>query len=220
MDHPQHIELPRLRELARHAVPHVVEAMLIPVGIFYLSLWQIGTDGAIYAALAWAYLALIRRLVTRQRIPGLLLLSILGLTARSALALAAHSAFVYFLQPTLATAALGGIFLFSIPAGRPLAEKLAHDFVPFPPGFFTRPGMRRAFMQITAIWALVNLINATGGLLLLVSQPVTTYLAAKTGLTSTVTVIGVLGSAWWFRRTLRRHHVSFSWGKAKAAAAG
>lgn len=207
MDHPQHFEIPRLRVLARHAIPHIVEATLIPLGIFYLSMWQIGTNGAIYTALAWAYLALIRRLIKRQRVPGILLLSILGLTARSVLALAAHSIFVYFLQPSLATAAIGGLFLFSIPAGRPLAERLAHDFVPFPPGFFKRPAIRKAFMEITAIWALVNLINAAGALILLVSQPIATYLAAKTGLTSTVTATGVLVSAWWFKRTLRRHPV-------------
>lgn len=205
MEHLPHFEIPRIRDLARHALPHIIEATLIPLALFYLSLWQLGTDGAIFTALGWAYLAVLRRLILRQQIPGLLLLSTLGLTARSVLALAAHSAFVYFLQPSLATAALGGLFLFSIPAGRPLCEKLAHDFVPFPPGFLKRPAMRRVFVQITAIWALVNLINAAGAVLLLVSQPIATYLAAKTGFTATVTGLGVLVSAWWFKRNLRRH---------------
>jgi hypothetical protein len=200
-----HFEIPKLRHLARHALPHIIEATLIPLGLFYLSLWQIGTNGAIYVALAWAYLAVVRRLAMRQRVPGLLLLSTLGLTARTALALAAHSAFIYFLQPSLATAALGGLFLFSIPAGRPLCEKLAHDFVPIPEGTFKRPAFRRVFVQITALWALVNLINAAGAVILLISQPLATYLAAKTGLTAGVTLMGVVVSTWWFKRTLRRN---------------
>jgi hypothetical protein len=208
VDHHQHFEIPRLRDLVRHAGPHIVEATLIPLALFYLSLWKLGTAGAIYTALAWAYLALLRRLVLHQRIPGLLLLSALGLTARTVLALAAHSTFVYFLQPSLATAAVGGLFLFSIPAGRPLAQKLAHDFVPFPPGFVKRPAIRRAFMQITAMWALVNLVNAAGAVLLLVSQPLATYLAAKTGLTAAVTGGGIVASVWWFKRTMRRHPVA------------
>ncbi len=173
--------MPSLVALARHAVPQLVEATLIPLGLFYLCLWQIGTVGAIYTALGWDYLALLRRLVLRQRIPGLLLLSTLGLTARTVLALLAHSTFLYFLQPSLATAAIGALFLFSIPAGQPLAQRLAHDFVPFPPDFFARPGMRRVFMQITAVWALVNLLNAAGAVALLISQPVATYLVAKAG---------------------------------------
>jgi hypothetical protein len=201
-------EIPRLGALARHAIPHVIEATLIPLGLFYLSLWRYGTEGAICVAVAWGYLAVLRRLVLRQRIPGILLLSTLGLTARTIIALAAHSTLVYFLQPCLTTAAVGGLFLFSIPAGRPLAERLARDFVPFPPDFFTRPGMRRVFVQITVIWALVNLLNAAMAILLLVSQPVATYLAAKTGVSAVVTGSGVLVSAWWFKRNLKRNAVA------------
>jgi hypothetical protein len=83
-------EIPRLGALARHAVPHVIEATLIPLGLFYLSLWRYGTEGAIFTAVAWGYLAVLRRLVLRQRVPGILLLSTLGLTARTVIALAAH----------------------------------------------------------------------------------------------------------------------------------
>jgi hypothetical protein len=133
-----------------------------------------------------------------------LLLSSLGLTARTVLALLAHSTFVYFLQPCLATAAVGALFLFSIPAGRPLAERLAHDFVPFPAGFVSGPRIRRVFVQITVIWALVNLLNAGTAVLLLVSQPVATYLAAKTVTAAAITGSGVLVSAWWFKRCVRR----------------
>jgi hypothetical protein len=195
--------LPRPRDLARHALPHLIEATLIPLAVFYLSLWQWGSHVAIWTALGWSYLALGRRLVQRRRIPGILLLGVAGLTARSLVAMASGSVFVYFLQPSLATAAVGAVFLFSIPAGRPLAQRLAHDFVPFPPGFVKHPAIRRVFVQITVIWALVNLINAAGTLVLLVSEPVATYLAAKTGLTAVVTGGGVLLSAWWFKRTVR-----------------
>jgi len=32
-------EIPRLRTLARHAVPYLVEATFVPLAIFYVSLW-------------------------------------------------------------------------------------------------------------------------------------------------------------------------------------
>jgi hypothetical protein len=200
-------ELPRLRDLARRAAPQVVEATLIPLVLFYAALSALGPKMAICTALAWNYIALGRRLARKERLPGLLLISSLGITARSLVALVSHgSLFVYFLQPSLATALVGGAFLLSVPLGRPLAEKLARDFVAMPPSFLKRPKVRQLFVRISLLWAFVNLISAAGTIALLVNVPVTTYLAAKTGLTGGLTLGGIALSAWWFRRGLRRHN--------------
>ena len=199
----QHFEIPRFRDLARHAVPHIVEATLVPMGLFYGFLWLVGVWGAILAALAWSYVAVIRRLVTGRPVPGLLVLGTVGITARTLLALASGSAFLYFLQPSLVTGVVGGVFLLSVPAGRPLAQRLAHDFVPLPIAFVRRPAIQRVFVRITLLWALVNLVNAAGAIGLLVSQPVGTYVAAKTAMSWVVTGAGVAISTWWFKRTVR-----------------
>ncbi|HET9058574.1 MAG TPA: VC0807 family protein [Acidimicrobiales bacterium] len=206
VDH--HFEIPRLRDLARRAAPQVVEATLIPLVLFYGALAALGATGAICAALAWNYLALGRRVLMRERVPGLLVLSTVGLTARSLIALLSgqHSLFVYFLQPSLATALIGGAFLLSVPLGRPLAEKLAHDFVAFPAGFVKHPKVRRLFVRISLLWALVSLANAAGTILLLLNFPIATYLAAKTGLSAGLTGAGIVLSSWWFRRGLKRHN--------------
>jgi hypothetical protein len=215
-----HFELPRLRDLARRAAPQVLEATLIPLALFYAALRLLGPTGAIVAALGWNYLALGRRLYRREKAPGLLILSSVALTARSLLALASGaSLFVYFLQPSLATALIGGAFLLSVPLGHPLAEKLAHDFVPLPASFVKRPRIRQLFVRISLLWALVSLANAAGTIALLVSTPIATYLAARTGLSSTLTISGVLVSFWWFRRGLRRHNAEAAREAATAAAA-
>lgn len=204
MEH--HFELPRLRDLAKRAAPQVIEATLVPLALFYAALAALGPTGAICTALGWNYLALARRLCCRERLPGLLLISSLGLTARSALAFASgNSLFVYFLQPSLATALVGAAFLLSVPLGRPLAEKLAHDFVPLPPSFLRRPKVRQLFVRISLLWALVSLANAAGTIALLVNFPIATYLAAKTGLSGALTLSGIVVSSWWFRRGLRRN---------------
>jgi hypothetical protein len=114
---PTHFELPRLRSLARHAIPHLIEATLIPLALFYGFLWIVGVWGALFAALGWSYAAILRRVVLRQSIPGLLVLGALGLTARTAVAFASGSVFIYFLQPTLTTVVIAGAFLLSVPAG-------------------------------------------------------------------------------------------------------
>jgi intracellular septation protein A len=199
----QHFEIPRLRDLARHAIPHIVEATLVPLALFYGFLWLVGVWGAILAALGWSYVAVARRLLTGRRIPGLLVLATVGVTARTLLALASRSAFLYFLQPSLVTGIVGGVFLLSVPAGRPLAQRLAHDFVPLPPALVRRPAIQRVFVRITLLWALVNLINAAGAIGLLLSQPVATYVAAKTAMSWVVTGGGVALSAWLFKRTVR-----------------
>lgn len=205
MDH--HLEIPRLRDLARRAAPQVVEATLVPLILFYAALATLGATGAICAALAWNYMAFARRLARREGVPGLLVLSTVGLTARSVIALmSGHSLFVYFLQPSLATALIGGAFLLSVPLGRPLAEKLAHDFVALPAGFVKHPKVRQLFVRISLLWALVSLANAAGTIMLLINEPIATYLAARTGLSAGLTVSGIVLSSWWFRRGIKRHN--------------
>ena len=136
------------------------------------------------------------------------MIAALGLTARSVVALASggSSLFVYFLQPSLATALVGGAFLLSVPLGRPLAEKLAHDFVTMPASFFKGPKVRQLFVRISLLWALVSLINAAATLALLLNVPIAAYLAAKTGVSCGLTLGGIVLSSWWFRRSLRRHN--------------
>lgn len=216
MDH-HHFELPRLRELARRAAPQVVEATLVPLALFYTALSFLGPKGAILTALGWNYLALARRLIRKEGLPALLVIATLGITARSFLALASGSSglFVYFLQPSLATALVGGAFLLSVPLGKPLAERLAHDFVPMPASFLKRPKVRQLFVRISLLWALVSLANAAGTVALLLSVPLdqahdvvgpaAAFLAAKTGFSWTLTLGGVALSSWWFRRSLRRN---------------
>jgi hypothetical protein len=205
--HSETWEIPRLRSLARHAVPHVVEATIIPLGIFYLSLWLIGVWGALLAALGWSYAALARRVVMRRRVPGILVLGSLALTVRTFIAFGSGSVYVYFLQPTLGTMVVAGAFLLSVPAGRPLAERLAADFCPLPPSLLATPAVRRFFMRISLLWALTNTLNAVVTLWLLVSQDLTTYLVARTVVSWTITGSAIAVSTVWFKRSMRRHGV-------------
>src|SRR4051812_1622290 len=140
---PASVEIPRLRSMARHAIPHLAEATFIPLALFYAFLWTAGVWGALIAALAWSWLAVIRRLVTGQRVPGILVLGTMGITARTIVSFASGSTFVYFLQPSLTTMVVAGAFLVSVPQGRPLAERLAHDFVPLDPQIMRLPAVKQ-----------------------------------------------------------------------------
>lgn len=196
---------PSLRALARNAVAPVMEGVFVPLGLFYLFMWMIGIWGAIGMALAWSWGAVAYRLARGHRVSGLLLLAALGMTVRTVLSISTQSVFFYFLQPTLGTVVVGGAFLLSVPAGRPLAAKLAEDFLPMPEAFRAHPVVRRYFLRITLLWALVQLANAGLGFWLLVSQPVPVFLAAKTAGTLFLTASAIAVSTFVFFRSMRHH---------------
>ncbi|HZD73504.1 MAG TPA: VC0807 family protein [Actinomycetota bacterium] len=194
---------PRLPALARHALPHLLEATLIPLGLFYGGLQLFGLWAALLAALVWSYTSLLRRVVLRRRVPGMLVLGIAGLTARTALALATGSAFLYFLQPTVGTGLVATLFLGSVLLGRPLALRLAADFLPLPEALLVRRGVRRFFQRVSLLWAAVFLANAGISLWLLVSQSLATFLWTRTVASLTLTGLAIVASTWWFRRCVR-----------------
>jgi hypothetical protein len=202
-----HFEIPRLRTLARHAAPHVVEGTVVPLALFLLTLHFLGVWGAVLIGLGWTYAAVARRLVMRQRVPGILLLTAATLTARTVVAMVSGSVVVYFLQPTLGTALVAGAFLLSVPLGRPLAERLARDFCPIPSGVLAHAPVRRFFLQISLLWAFTQLANATLTVWLLFSQSLATFLVAKTLVSWGLTGSAIVVSTIWFRRSMRRHGV-------------
>jgi hypothetical protein len=199
--------IPSLRVLARHAGPYLVEATIIPLALFYLCLWTGGIWLALGVALGWSYMALLRRVVARRRIPGLLVMGAIGLTTRTIVAVSTGSVFIYFLQPTLTTVVVAGAFLLSVPAGRPLAARLAADFCPLPPAVLSSPHVRRFFSRITLLWAFVNLSNAAGTIYLLLTRSVGTYLVTKTVLSLALTGGGIAVSTVWFKVSMRRHGI-------------
>jgi hypothetical protein len=210
MHHPP-LEIPRLRALARHALPNLVEATVVPLLVFYAALWLVGVWGGLIGALVWSYTAIVRRLVVGRPVPGLLVLGAIGLTARTVVAALSGSVFVYFLQPTLTTVLIAGVFLASVPAGRPIAERLAGDFCPLPATFIGSPPVRRFFARITVLWAFVQLTNAALSVWLLVTQPVGTYVLAKSVTSWGLTIAAVGLSTLYFKLSMRNHGIPIHW---------
>jgi len=174
----------------------------MPLVIFYAALWAIGMWGALIAALSWSYLAIARRILRKEAIPGLVLLSALALTFRTALALATGNVLIYFLQPSLATALLGFAFLGSMSAEQPLVQRLAKDFLPVSPEFFTNPFVRRFFMRISLLWAMAMLGNAALTTWMLFQLPVSLFVISKTAASVVMTGVAIAYSVIWFRRLL------------------
>ncbi|MEZ5234404.1 MAG: VC0807 family protein [Acidimicrobiales bacterium] len=198
-----HLVLPRPAALVRHAVPNLIEGKLIPVLLFVGLLELAGTTGALLAALAWSLASIGYRTATKRKVPGLVVVSALGLIARTIVALASGSLVVYFLQPTITTALVGIAFAVSVPLGRPLAERLANDFCPLDPQSASHPALRRFFLQFSLVWAAVSLANAAVTLWMLLTQSPTTFVVVKSFMGPTFTGAMLLAAVPWFRRSMR-----------------
>ncbi|MHB1447017.1 MAG: VC0807 family protein [Acidimicrobiales bacterium] len=205
------LELPHPRHLLKTAAFRLVESTIAPLVLFYGLLSVTSLRVGLLAALGWSYAAMLVRIRGRKRIPGVLLLGAVLLTVRTSLALATGSVFVYFLQPTLATFVVAGLFLVSIRSSQPLVERLAHDFCPLPESLMSAGKLRQFFLQISLLWALVYAVNGAATLILLLTSSLGTFLVLRTIGSTALTVSAIACSYLWFRSSLRREGVVLRW---------
>jgi hypothetical protein len=203
----EQMEIPDLRTVVRHAAPRFVECTLIPLVLFLVFLRLLGVWGAMTAGLVWVYSLILVRAATRRRIPGILMLGALTLTARTVIAILADSVVVYFLQPSLATMLVAGAFLLSVPMNRPLAARLAADFCPLSLEVHANAHVRRFFRQISLLWAFVQTANAGITIWLLFSQSLSTFVLLRTVVSASVTITAIVASALWFKRSMARNGI-------------
>jgi hypothetical protein len=196
--------IPNMRHSIRRAGHTMIEGKLMPLALFLAFLRIVGATGALCAALAWSLSTTGFRLATGRRVNALVLLSVIGLTARTILALLSGSVVVYFLQPTITTALVGAAFMISVPIGRPLAQRLAEDFCPLDPHTLYHPHTQRFFIRLSLLWSLASMVNAALTLWLLLTQSVTTFVLVKSCLGPAFTTVTVLIAYFGFHRALRR----------------
>ena len=175
--------------------------------------------GGLVAALAWSYTAVIRRVVTRTPVPGLLLLGVVGITARTLVALVSGSVFVYFLQPTLTTVLVGAVFLVSVPAG-PARWPIGS---PATSARCRRPSSARrpcggSSPASPSCGRSCSSPTPRCSLWLLATQSIETYVFARTVLSWALTGGAVLASTLYFKRSMRRHGITIHWRTAARAA--
>lgn len=200
--------------VARHAAPTVLVAKVMPLVLFLGFLELVGLTGALISALAWSLGVIIKRHSSGERVPGLVVLSAIGLIAKTIVAIITGNVIVYFLQPTISTALVGFAFLASLRFGTPLAERLAHDFCPFDDDTAEHPMLQLFFRRLSLLWAGTSLINAGFTLWLLFTQPVTTFVVVKSFTGPTFTAATLAIAAVWFRRVMRRNGTTLTFSKS------
>jgi hypothetical protein len=191
-----------LRQLIRRGGASLVEGSLVPYLLLAGALQLAGFRTAVIVTLVASVAVAVYRQRSAGRVSGILVLSLLTLTARTAFAVATGSATFYFLQPVAATALVGGAFAVSALVGRPLAWRLASDFVAIPDRALDQPHVGRFFRRLSLMWSGVQFTKAVATVWLLWTVPLTQFVLLK-GLLSIVLVGGAIGlSLLWFRRAV------------------
>lgn len=185
---------PRLAAIVGHLTVSLLVANVIPAALFYVCLVTIGTWAALVAALAWCYGAMTWRVCTRRRMSGLLALTVLILTVRTAFALASGDTFIYFLQPVVSDAVIAMVFLISLASARPVVARLAADFYPMSRDLAERPRVQRLFWRLTLLWAGVCLGKAVIAFWLLQSQSVAAFVLTKNLALLVLTALAVVAT--------------------------
>jgi len=185
---------PRLRAILRHLGLSLLWANVVPAALFYLCFAAGNVWAALIAALVWCYGAMAWRLSTRRRTSGLLWLTAIGLTVKTALSVATGSTFLYFVQPAVNDSAVALLFLASLATARPVVARLAGDFYPMTEDVALRPRIQRLFWRLTLLWAFICLVKAAATLWLLESVPLSTFVAVKSVLTPGIATLGALAT--------------------------
>jgi intracellular septation protein A len=197
------VAVPSLRQLARRAVPHALEAALIPAVLFLFASHVVGTRAAMLAPLGWAVAAVAWRGLRGRRVPAMMVLAMVTLLVRSAIAFAADSAFLYFVQPTIGGIALALAFLGSVVLDRPLVRRFANDFAVLPADVLARADVHRCFRRLSLLWGGYGLLNAVLGVWMLTSLTPAAYvvLRAPSSIIGTAAMVAV--STVSFRKVAR-----------------
>ncbi len=195
----------------RHSIRHLVEGVLVPLGLFYLLLTLTGMTGGLFAALGWGLAALGWRLVWRSPVPAVLLLTTGMLAVRTVIGYFTGSVFLYFLQPTLQNFLIAFVLLVSLPFNRPLIAKLADDFCAFPTVLTNNASVQRFFRRVSLLWACVFIANGGATLWALVRIPLGGFLLVATVGKIALVGFAAVASLLWFRRELRGAGIRLSY---------
>jgi hypothetical protein len=168
--------LTRVIHVARGALPAVMTATLIPLGIFYAVSAVADMKVGIIASLAWAYLVLAHQLRGKRRASGLLMITAFTLTVRCITWGLHQTPFTYFSVPVAETIGIGALFVVTLAIRRPLLVSLARDFVPVLGDRLAHITHRRLVRHLSWVWALVYLGSAGTSATLLLTQNIHLFL--------------------------------------------
>ena len=217
---PQIIDMPGWRPIARQVSTTLVLVSLLPMAVFYTTMSLFGLRVAALATVGLYYCGLLLKLMRHRPVLAAALLTAGLLSIRAAVMFLTDSAFVYFLQPVAGTVAVATAIAATALTGRPVLDRLAHEFCPFPADLSARLRNGRFFSRLSVVWSACYFINAAGTVWLLSTASLGGFLVLKSVLGPALTITAVAASYLYFRVTVRDQNVRIRWAHHQSWASG
>lgn len=208
---PRVIDMPGWRPIVRHAATRLFLVTLLPMATFYWTLSMFGLRAAAVVTASLYYAALLSRVVRKKPVLAAGLLAAGLLSLRTVVVFCTGSAFLYFVQPVIGTLAVATLFAATAIAGRPVLDRLAHDFCAFPAELSAHLRQGRFFNRLSVVWATTYAINAVGTVWLLTNASLNGFILFKSVLGPTITVAAAAVSHLVFVLTVRGQNITIRW---------
>lgn len=164
-------------QVAAKAVPHVVVVVVMPSLCFLAGRSWWGLAWGVGLVLAWNFGCQIVRWVRGEQLSTVLILALGGLLIRSSLAVAFHSARLYFLAPAVLTAGTGVAYIASAFTPTPLVARLTAEFIPDSVMDIDDAGLARLLRKGTLFYGIEQLLISAMSVLMVFDLSTTTYAA-------------------------------------------
>jgi hypothetical protein len=184
---------------------------LLPMTVFYTSMSLFGLRTAALATAGLCYTGLLATWARGRPVLATAFLTAGLLSLRAVIMFCTGSVLLYFLQPVAGTLAVATVFAVTGLAGRPVLDRLAHEFCPFPSELSAWLREARFFTRLSLVWSVTYLLNAVGTVWLLTQASLGNFILLKSVLAPAVTLCAVLTSYAIFRLTVRQQNVRILW---------
>jgi hypothetical protein len=165
----------KLRSLVGRFLPRLLTLIVAPTACFLLGRAWWGLAGGIGLGLAWNLGFQLVRWARGQAFSAVLLLGLTGLVARSSLALTFHSARMYFLVPSVLTAATAVAYIASSFTAKPLGARIVGEFLGEQVLAGSTTGRADFLRKGTLFYGVEQLISAATSIVLVLRLPTTAY---------------------------------------------
>jgi hypothetical protein len=205
------IDMPGWRPIVKQVATTMLIVSLLPMAVFYATMTLFDVRTAALATVGLYYAGLLAKLTRGKPILAAALVTAGLLSLRTVVMLCTGNAFVYFLQPVAGTIAVATAIAATALAGRPILDRLAHEFCPFPTELSHRLREARFFTRLSAVWTTTYVFNAVGTVWLLTNASLGGFILLKSAISPVVTATAVLASYALFRVTMRDQNVRLRW---------
>ena len=189
--------MPRLSAVLARVVTSVATAVVAPAVLFAATAVLANVATAMIVALGWLAGAIAWRRSTGRTVSGLLVLTIVIMTVKTAITFATGNTFIYFVQPVVVDAVVATLFLISWRSERPFVSRLAPDFCPVDAAIAARPRIRQLFRGLTLMWGLVILLKGVVTLWLLLSLSTVDFIVIKGSVILALTLTTIAATIVW-----------------------